>query len=57
MYVSGAALAKDSILAKEARHYRINADKVLREIRESTTKKSSKRKNHSKPQMYGTPKR
>jgi ParB family chromosome partitioning protein len=48
-YPYGAALAKDSKLAKEAAHYRVNADKVLREIRESFAKKSSKQNNHSKP--------
>jgi hypothetical protein len=56
-YVSGAAFATDSNLAKAATHYRIKADKVLREIRESTAKKSSKQNNHSKPQMSETLKR
>ncbi|MGA3328209.1 MAG: hypothetical protein ABSF45_27480 [Terriglobia bacterium] len=56
-YLSGATLPKDSKLAKEAAHYRINADKVFREIRDSFAKKSSKQNNHSKPQMSGTVKR
>jgi ParB family transcriptional regulator, chromosome partitioning protein len=55
--LSGATLPKDSTLAKEAAHYKINADKVLRQIRESSPKKSSKEKNHSKPQLSATPKR
>jgi hypothetical protein len=56
-YVSGAAFATDLNLAKAATHYRIKADKVLREIRESTAKKSSKQNNHSKPPISGTLKR
>jgi ParB family chromosome partitioning protein len=56
-YLSGATLPKDSKLAKEAAHYRVNADKIVREIRESLKKKSSKQNNHSKPQMSETLKR
>jgi ParB family chromosome partitioning protein len=56
-YLSGATLTKDSRLAKEAAHYRVNPDKVLREIRESSAKKSPKQNNHSKLQMSATLKR
>jgi ParB family chromosome partitioning protein len=56
-YLSGASLTKDSRLAKEAAHYKVNADRVLREIRESSQKKSSKQNNHSNPQTSPTLKR
>jgi hypothetical protein len=56
-YPFGTTLAKDSKLAKESAHYRINTDKILREIRESFAKKSPKQKNHSQPQVSATPKR
>ena len=56
-YFSGAALTKDSRLAKEAAHYKVNADRVLRETRESSAKKSPKQNNRSKPQTSATPKR
>jgi ParB family chromosome partitioning protein len=56
-YVSGAALTKDSKLAKEAARYRVNPDKVLREIRESSAKKSPEQNDHSKPHMSATLKR
>lgn len=56
-YISGAGLTKDSNLAKAVAHYRINGDKVLREIREGFAKKSPKPKNHSKPPLSATPKR
>jgi ParB family chromosome partitioning protein len=56
-YLSSATLPKGSTVAKEAAYYKINADKVLREIRENSAKKSPKEKNHSKPQMTATPKR
>jgi ParB family chromosome partitioning protein len=56
-YLSGATLAKESKLAKEAAHYRINTDRILREIRENFAKKSSKQNDHSKPQTSGTLKR
>jgi hypothetical protein len=49
-YLSGATLAKDSKLAKEAAHYKVNPIKVLREIRQSSANKSSKQQNRSKPQ-------
>ena len=38
-YLSGAMLAKDSKLAKEAEHYKVNGDRVLREVRDRITKK------------------
>lgn len=56
-YLSGATLTKDSKLAKEAAHYKINGNKVLRETRESLAKKSWEQNSHSKLQMSGTPKR
>jgi hypothetical protein len=56
-YLSSATLPKDSTLAKEAAHYKINPEKALREIRESSAKKSLKPKNHSKPPLSATPKR
>jgi len=56
-YLSGATLPKDSKLAKEATHYKVSADKVLREIRESSAKKPSRQNNHSKPQTPRTHKR
>jgi ParB family chromosome partitioning protein len=56
-YLSSATLPKDPTLAKEAAHYKINADKVLRQIRESSVKQSPKPKNHSKPHTFATHKR
>jgi len=56
-YLSGATLAKDSTLAKEAAHYKVNSGRVLQEVRERLAKKSSKQNNHSKPQSTATPKR
>ena len=53
-YLSGATLTKDSRLAKEAARYKVKADKILREIRESSAKKSSKQNNHSNPQTSAT---
>ena len=41
-YLSGATLPKDSKLAQEAPHYKVNADKLLREVKESLAKKSPK---------------
>jgi len=56
-YPSGAALAKDSKLAKEAAHYKVNAGSVLREAREKLVKKSPKQKSESKSQAPARPKR
>jgi ParB family chromosome partitioning protein len=56
-YLSSATLPKDSTLAKEAAHYKVNTGKVLQEVRERLAKKSPKEKNHSKPQLSATPKR
>jgi ParB family chromosome partitioning protein len=53
-YVSGAALSKDSNLAKQAAYYRIKADKVLKEIREAFAKKTSKQTTMSKLPASGT---
>src|SRR5439155_20365013 len=51
-YVSGATLAKDSKLVKEAAHYKINykinATKVIGEVRRRRPAKSSKPKPESK---------
>ncbi len=49
-YVSGATLSKDSKLAKEAAHYKVNRDRILREVREKPAKKSSEQKNQSQLQ-------
>jgi ParB family chromosome partitioning protein len=56
-YHTSATLPKDSKLAKEAAHYKVNAGRVLQEVRERLAKKSPKQKNHSKPQLSATPKR
>jgi ParB family chromosome partitioning protein len=56
-YLSSAALPKDSTLAKEAAHYKVNTGRILQEVRERLAKKSPKEKNHSKPQLSATPKR
>jgi ParB family chromosome partitioning protein len=56
-YLSSATLPKDSNLAKEAVHYKVNAGKVLQEVRERLAKDSLKLRNHSKPQSPTTPKR
>ena len=47
-YLSGATLAKDSKLAQEAAHYKVNAGRILREVREKRLAKSSKPKPESK---------
>lgn len=39
-YLSGATLSKDSKLAQEVPHYKVNADKLLREVKASLAKKS-----------------
>jgi len=56
-YLSGATFPKDSKLAREAAHYKINANRILREATEKLAKKSPKQKSHSKPQLSATPKR
>lgn len=43
-YSSGGTLPKDSKLAQEAAHYRVNADRVFRETQGKVAKKSSQRK-------------
>jgi len=43
-YISSATLSKDSKLAKEAAHYRVNAERILRGVREKLAKKSSQKK-------------
>src|SRR5207253_4342671 len=47
-YLSRATLAKDSNLLKEAAHYKVNAARVLGEVREKRLAKSSKPKPESK---------
>jgi len=47
-YLSGATLAKDSKLAQEAAHYKVNTARVLDEVREKRLVKSSKPKPESK---------
>ena len=56
-YLSSATLPKDSTLAKESAHYKVNTGRILHEVREGLAKKSPKEKNHSKPQSTATPKR
>jgi len=43
-YVSGVALAKDSRLAKEAGHYKVNGERILRELKEQIARKPAKPK-------------
>ena len=47
-YISGAVLPKDSKLAKEAAHYKVNADRIFREAKERLARKSAKQENQSK---------
>ena len=56
-YLSGATLAKDSKLAQEAAHYKVNADRILREVRERLAKNSRKQKSESKSQTSAKSKR
>ena len=56
-YISGATLAKDSKLARAARHYKVNGERILRELILRAAKKSLKQKSHSKPQLLATTKR
>jgi hypothetical protein len=49
-YSSGAALPKDSKLAREAAHYKVKAESILQEVSERFTKKSSKQDGQSQPQ-------
>jgi ParB family transcriptional regulator, chromosome partitioning protein len=56
-YISGAALAKDSGLAREAGHYKVNGEKILRELNAKLAKKSPKQTNHSKLQLSAPSKR
>jgi hypothetical protein len=44
-YSSSAALAKDSHLAKQALHYKVNAERIFRELKERAALKSAKRNN------------
>ena len=55
-YLSGATLAKDSNLAKEAAHYKVNAASVLGEVREKRLAKSSKPRAESKGRASRKPK-
>jgi len=56
-YLSGAALGKDSDLAKEAGHYNINAKRILREVEEKLAKGTLKQKSQSKAKPSATRKR
>ena len=56
-YLSGATLTKDSKLAQEAAHYKVNAGRILSEAREKLAKKSRKPKSESKSQTSAKPKR
>ena len=56
-YIGGGMLTKDSNLAREAAHYKVNAERILRELKEkpaSTTANNSltsaKAKPHTKKQ-------
>src|SRR5207247_9570487 len=55
-YLSGATLAKDSNLLKEAAHYKVNAARVLGEVREKRLAKSSKPKPEAKGRESRKPK-
>jgi ParB family transcriptional regulator, chromosome partitioning protein len=46
-YVSGAALPKDSRLGREAAHYKVNAERILRELKEKRGKDSAKQNGRS----------
>src|SRR5207248_10838728 len=56
-YLSGATLTKDSKLAQEAAHYKINAGRLLCEVKERLAKKSRNENSKSKLQTPGKPKR
>jgi ParB family chromosome partitioning protein len=56
-YMSSVTPVKDSNLAMAARHYKVNGERILRELKKRLAKKTSKPKNHSKPQLSATPKR
>jgi len=47
-YCSGTALEKDSALAREAAHYRVNTKRLLREVTETLAKKPPKQERQSK---------
>ena len=55
-YLSGATLTKDSNLVKEAAHYKVNAARVLGEVREKRLAKSSKPRPESKVRAARKPK-
>jgi len=44
-YVGGAALAKDSHLARQAAHYKVNGERILRELKEMNARKSTSPQN------------
>jgi ParB family transcriptional regulator, chromosome partitioning protein len=56
-YMSSATLPKDSNLATVARHYKVNGERILCELKVRLGKKSPKQKNHSNLQLSTTPKR
>jgi hypothetical protein len=41
-YVGGVVLTKDSSLAREAAHYKVNAERILRELKEKLASKTGK---------------
>lgn len=45
-YVGGATLGKDSQLVKQAVHYKVNGERILRELKEQGSRKSAKPDNH-----------
>ena len=47
-YNAGTPLPKDSSLAREAAHHKINPDRILRQVREGLTKKPPQKKTQSK---------
>jgi ParB family transcriptional regulator, chromosome partitioning protein len=56
-YCSGTTLAKDSALAREAVHYKVNAKRILREVKEKLAKGTFKQKSQSKAKPSTTRKR
>jgi len=49
-FMSSATLVKDSNLAMAARHYKVNGERILRELKERLTKKSDKPNAQAKSQ-------
>jgi len=51
-YVGGGALAKDSSLAREAAHYKVNAERIFADLKDKPISKSAK-SNGSNPHPSG----